>query len=61
MLEESIHHFIISICRVSFVPFFLFLMENLLAYNEDPNQVPHYVVSDLGLHCLPMTILGVSR
>ena len=21
----------------------------------------HYVASDLGLHCLPMTILGVSR
>ena len=23
--------------------------------------MPHYVVSDLGLHCLPMTLLWVSR
>ena len=24
----------------------------LLANNEDPDQMPHYVPSDLGLHCL---------
>ena len=23
--------------------------------------MPHYVASDLGLHCLPMTLLQVSR
>ena len=27
-------------------------------YNVDPDQMPHYVASDLGLHCLPMTFMG---
>ena len=35
--------------------------KNLLANNVDPDQMPHYVASDLGLHCLPMTHLWVSR
>ena len=26
----------------------------LLANSGDPDQMPHYVASDLGLHCLPM-------
>ena len=25
-----------------------------LANSGDPDQMPHYAVSDLGLHCLPM-------
>ena len=25
--------------------------------NVDLHQMPHYVASDLGLHCLPMTLL----
>ena len=29
--------------------------------NVDPDQTPHYVASDLGLHCLSMTLLQVSR
>ena len=33
----------------------------MLANNVDPDQMPHYVASDLGLHCLPMTLLRVSR
>ena len=33
----------------------------MLANNVDPDQMPHYVASDLGLHCLPMTVLRVSR
>ena len=33
----------------------------LLANNVDPSQTPHYVASDLGLQCLPMTLLRVSR
>ena len=33
----------------------------MLANNVDPNQKPHYMMSDLGLHCLPMTLLPVSR
>ena len=32
----------------------------LLANNVDPDQTPH-VASDLGLHCLSITILRVSR
>ena len=33
----------------------------LLANTVDPNQTPHYVASDLGLHCLPMTPIRVTR
>ena len=47
-----------------FCHFILLLMENLkilLANTADPDQMPHYVASDLGLHCLPMTLLKVSR
>ena len=39
--------------------FTLFLMESLLANNVDPDQTPHYVASDLGLHCLRKTLLRV--
>ena len=28
----------------------------MLADNVDPDQMPHYVASDLGLHCLPETL-----
>ena len=43
---------------VSFIILFLFsmLMENPLANNFDPDHMPHYVASDLGLHCLCMTL-----
>ena len=33
----------------------------MLANNVDPDQMPYYVASGLGLHCLPMTPLQVSR
>ena len=33
----------------------------MLANSVDPDQMPHYVASDLRLHCLPMTLLQVSR
>ena len=36
-------------------------MKILFANNVDPNQTPHYVASDLGLHCLPMTLLRVFK
>ena len=29
----------------------------MLTNNEDPDQMPHYVASDLGLHCLPLSLL----
>ena len=31
------------------------------ANSVDPDQMPHFVASDLGLHCLPIVLLGVSR
>ena len=39
---------------VYFVAFILFLIENPVN-SVDPDQTPHCVASDLGLHCLPMT------
>ena len=36
-------------------------MVELSANSGDPDQMPHSVASDLGLHCLPITLLGVSR
>ena len=35
-------------------------MAKLFANSRDPDQMPHSVVSDLGLHCLPITLLRVS-
>ena len=54
MLDESI----LSLLGywVYYVPFILFLMAN----NVDPDQMPQYVASDVGLHCLPLTLLWVS-
>ena len=31
------------------------------ANNVDPDQTPRIVASDLGLHCVSMSILGVDR
>ena len=31
----------------------------MLANNVDPDPTPHYVASDLGLHCSSVTLLGV--
>ena len=36
-------------------------MSNLFANSADPDQTPHYAASDLGLHGLPITRLGVAR
>ena len=36
-------------------------MVELFANSGDPDQTPHSGASDLGLHCLPITLLGVSR
>ena len=27
----------------------------------DPDQTPYFAASDIGLHCLPISLLGVSR
>ena len=36
-------------------------MTELLANSGDPDQTPRSAASDLGLHYLPTTLLGVSR
>ena len=36
-------------------------MAKLFANSGDPDQMPHSLVSDLGLHRLPVTLLRVSR
>ena len=36
-------------------------MIELFANSGDPEQTPSSAASDLGLHCLPTTLLGVSR
>ena len=36
-------------------------MAKLFANSGDPDQTPHSAASDLGLHCLPITLLRVSR
>ena len=33
-------------------------MAKLLANSGDPDQMSHSAASDLGLHCLPVTLLG---
>ena len=36
-------------------------MAKLFANSGDPDQTPRSAASDLGLHCLPVTLLRVSR
>ena len=36
-------------------------MAKLFANSGDPHQMPRSAASDLGLHCLPSTLLQVSR
>ena len=66
LLDKSICHFRgVWVYFVTFIP--VFLWKILLANTEDPDQMPHCVASDLGLHYLPMTLLwfpsknGLSR
>ena len=44
-----------------FCRFYSIFDGKLLANTVDPDQMPHHVASDLGLHCLPVTLFGVSR
>ena len=59
MSEESICYFRGVGSILSF--FILFEWKILIANTVDPDQTPHNVASDLGLHCLPLTLLLVSR
>ena len=36
-------------------------MAELFTNSGDPDQTPRSAASDLGLHCLPVALLGVSR
>ena len=36
-------------------------MVEMFANSGDPDQMPHSAASDLGLHCLLITLSGVSR
>ena len=36
-------------------------MAKLFANSGDPNQTPRSAVSDLGMRCLKITLLGLSR
>ena len=54
-----------SVCRFRGVRsilslLFYFRWKILLANNVDPDQTSHYVASDIGLHCLHMTLLRES-
>ena len=51
MLDESICHVRGVWCLVYFVAFILFSMEHAVRKQCGPDQMLHYVVSDLGLHC----------
>ena len=59
MLEESICHFrgVGSILSL----LFYFWWKTLLASNVDPDQTPHYVASDRGLHYFHVTLSRISR
>ena len=43
------------------IKMFLEKMVKLFENSGDPDQKPHSAASDLGLHCLPVTLLGISR
>ena len=55
MLDISICHFR-GVGPILSLLFFFFLWKILLANNVDPEQMSHYVESDLGLQCLPMIL-----
>ena len=59
MLDESICHFrgVGPFCSF----YSIFEWKILSANNVGPDQMPHDVASDLGLHCLPISLLWASR
>ena len=59
MFDKSICHF----RGVGFIfsLLFYFLWKILLTNSVDRDQMPHDVASDPGLHCLPVTLIWVSR
>ena len=58
ILEESIFDF--RYVRLYDVEIPKEKMVELLANSGDPDQTPRSAASDRGLHCLPVTLLGIS-
>ena len=58
ILNESICHFRVVGSILALL--FYFCWKSLLANVVDPDQTPHHLATDFGLHCLPMTLLRVS-
>ena len=54
ILEESICYLRGITGRCNFLSLFGSRPKLLLANSGDPDQMPHGVTSDLGLHCLPL-------
>ena len=48
------NHVIMNSVRYDFLGLFGSRQKLLLAKSGDPDQMPHYATSDLGLDCLPM-------
>ena len=61
MLAKSICHFRAVDSILPLILLFFFDEKSQLANNDDPDQTPHYVASDLDVHCLPIILLWVSR
>ena len=60
ILEDS--NFDFSMSGYMIYVFYVFLEKNkLFAGTGDPDQMPYSAVSDLGLHCLPITLWRVSN
>ena len=53
-LERSVSY-INGVWLVLLLPCFVIILE-LNANRVDPDQTPHVAASDLGLHCLPMSL-----
>ena len=63
-LSQTIYwKILISILGMSGYVIYIFLekkMVELFGNSGDPDQTLHSEASDLGLHCLPITLLGVG-
>ena len=60
MYDEASCHFW-GVASILSLLFYFFCRKILLANTVDPDQTPQYVASDLGLKCLPVTLLPVSK
>ena len=59
ILDESVSHFRSVGSVLSLLA--KFLMEHPVSSKVDPDQTQHYVASDLGLYCFPMTLHEFPR